>query len=120
MNLKLSNLQLNTLKSAIKNETDVVLRLSSNMTGNSDDEINFPRKLLFTNGQVINLCKAFANYLSTDIKLSETLLSKMIQSGGFLGRLLGRLMNSVVQPLAKSVLILLGLKSSISTRCRNT
>ena len=60
------------------------------MTGNSDDEINFPRKLLLTNGQVINLCKAFANYLSTDIKLSETLLSKMIQSGGFLGRRLGR------------------------------
>ena len=48
-----------------------------------DDEINFPHKLL-TNRQVANLRKAFANYLSTDIKLSKTQISKMIQSGGFL------------------------------------
>ena len=59
------------------------------MTGNSDDETNFLYKLLLTNRQVANLCKAFANYLSTDIKLSETQLSKMIQSGGFFGNLLG-------------------------------
>ena len=59
------------------------------MTGNSDDETNFLYKLLLTNRQVVNLCKAFANYLSTDIKLSETQLSKMIQSGGFFGNLLG-------------------------------
>ena len=57
------------------------------MIGNSDDETNFPRKLLLTNRQVKNLCKAFANYTSIDIKLSKTQLSKMIQSGGFLGRL---------------------------------
>ena len=50
------------------------------MIGNSDDEFNFPHKLLLTNRQVANLCKAFANYLSTDIKLSKTQLSKMIQS----------------------------------------
>ena len=49
LNVKLSNLQLNKLKSAIKNETDVVLRFASNMIGNSDDETNFPRKLLLTN-----------------------------------------------------------------------
>ena len=41
------------------------------MIGNSDDETNFPHKLLLTNRQVANLCKAFANYLSTDIKLSK-------------------------------------------------
>ena len=64
LNVKLSNSQLNKLKSAIKNKTEVVLRLSSNMIGNSDDETNFPHKLLSNNGQVENLRKAFANYLS--------------------------------------------------------
>ena len=73
------------IKSAIENETKVVLRISSNMVG--DDETNFPHKLLLTNRQIANLCKAFANYLSTDIKLSKTQISKMMQSGGFLGRL---------------------------------
>ena len=72
MNVKLSNSQLNKVKSAIKNETGVVLRLSSNMIGNSDDETNFPHKLLLTNRQIANLCKAFANHTSTDIKLSKT------------------------------------------------
>ena len=60
LNVKLSNSQLNKLKSAIKNETEVVLRLSSNMVGNSDDETNFPHKFLLTNRQVANLQKAFA------------------------------------------------------------
>ena len=68
LNVKLSNSQLNKLKSAIKNETKVVLRLSWNMVGNSNDETNFPHKLLLTNRKVTNLRKAFANYLSTDIK----------------------------------------------------
>ena len=57
--IKLSDSQLNKLKSAIKNKTEVVLRLSSNMI--SDDEANFPHKLLLTNRQVSNLRKAFAN-----------------------------------------------------------
>ena len=90
LNVKLSNSQLNKFKSAIKNEAEVVLRLSSNMIG--DDEINFAHKLLLTNRQVANIRKAFANNLSIDIKLSKTRLSKMIQSGGFLGRLLGPLL----------------------------
>ena len=68
------------------------------MTG--DDETNFPPKLLLTNWQVSNLCKAFANHLSADIKLSKTQLSKMIQSGGFLGRLLGLLLKTGL-PLIK-------------------
>ena len=120
LNVKLSNLQINKLKSARKNEAKVVLRLSSNMIDKSDDETNFPHKLLLTNRQVANLCKAFANYLSTDIKLSKTQLSKMIQSGGFLGRLLGPLlktglplMKNVIKPLAKSVLFLLGLTAAV-------
>ena len=53
-----------------------------------DNEANFPHKLLLTNTQVSNLRKTFANNLSADIKLSKTQLSKMIQSGGFSGRLL--------------------------------
>ena len=53
LNVKLSNSQLDKLKSAIKNETEVVLRLSSNMIG--DDETNFPHKLLLTNRKVSNL-----------------------------------------------------------------
>ena len=86
-----------------------------------DNETNFPHDLLLTNRQVANLRKAFANYLSTDIKLSKTQLSKMIQSGGFLGRLLGPLLKTglpliknVIKPLAKSVLIPLGLTAASS------
>ena len=114
LNVKLSNSQLNKLKSAIKNESEAVLRLSLNMIG--DDENNFPHKLLLTNRQVANLGKAFANCLSTDIRLSKTQLSKMIQPRGFLGRLLGSLLKtglplikSVTKPLAKSTLFPLGL-----------
>ena len=79
LNVKLSNSQLNKLKSAIKNETEVVLRLSSNTDDNSNDETDFPHKLLLTNRQVANLLKTFANYLSTDIKLSKTQLSKILK-----------------------------------------
>ena len=89
LNVKLSNSQFNKSKCAIKNETEVVLRLSSNVIGNSDDETNSPHKLLLINRQVADLRRAFANYSSTDVKLSNTQLSKMIKSGGFLGRLLG-------------------------------
>ena len=92
LNVKLSNSQVIKLKSAIKNETEVVLRLSSNMMGNSDDETNFPHKLLLTNRQIANLHEGFINYLSPDIKLSKTQLSKIVQSGGFLCRLLGPLL----------------------------
>ena len=91
------------------------------MVGNSNDNTNFPHELLLTNRQVANIRKAFANHSSTDIKLSKTQLSKMIQSGGFLGKRLGPLlktglplMKSVIKPLAKSVLIPLGLTAAAS------
>ena len=84
-----------------------------------DNETNFPNKLLLTNRQIANLHKAFANYLSTDIKLPKTQLSKMIQSGGFLGRLLDPLLKTglpliqnVIKPLDKSVLIPSGLSAA--------
>ena len=121
LNVKLSNSQLNKLESSIKNKTDVVLRISSSVVGNSNDNTNFPHELLLTNRQVANIRKAFANHSSTDIKLSKTQLSNMIQSGGFLGKLLGPLlktglplMKSVIKPLAKSVLIPFGLTAAAS------
>ena len=52
INVKLSNSQLNKLKFAIKDETEVTLNLSSNLIGNSNDETNFPHKLLLTNTEV--------------------------------------------------------------------
>ena len=97
MNVKLSNSQLNKLKSAIKNETDVVLRLSSNVVGNSNDETNFPHKLSLTNRQTLSLRKAFNNHTSADIKFSKAQLTKM-QKGGFL---------KFLKPLLKSGLPLL-------------
>ena len=116
LNVKLSNSQLNKFKSAIKNETEVVLRLSSNMIG--DNETNFPHKLLLTNRQVSNLRQSSANNSSTDVKLSKPQLSKMTQ---FLSRLLGPLLKtglplkkSVFKPLVKSDLIPLGLTAAAS------
>ena len=118
LNVKLSNSQLNKLKSSIKNENDdVVLRISSNMVSNSNDNTNFPHELLLTNRQVANIHKAFANHSSIDIKLSKTQLSKMIQSGGFLANFLGKLagpLMKVAMPLAKNVLAPLGLSAAMS------
>ena len=109
LNVKLSNSQLSKLKSSIKNESDVVLRVSSNMVGNSNDNTNFPHELLLTNRQVANIRKAFAKNTSTDIKLSKTQLSKMIQSGKLAGPLM-----KVAMPLAKNVLAPLGLSAALS------
>ena len=89
-----SNPQLNKLKSAIRNEANVVSRLSPNMIGNSDDEINFPHRLLLTNRQVANLGQTFPNNSPVNIKLSKTKLSNMVQLGHFLGRLLGTLLKT--------------------------
>ena len=91
------------------------------MVGNSNDNTNFPNELLLTNRQVANIRKAFAKNTSTDIKLSKTQLSKMIQSGRFLGKLLGPLLKTglpliknVIKPLAKRVLIPLELTAAAS------
>ena len=89
------------------------------MIGNN--ETNFPHELLLTDRQGSSLRKSFASHSSADIKLSKAQLSKMIQSGGFLGRLLGPLLKTglpliknVIKPLAKSVLIPLGLTTAAS------
>ena len=83
------------------------------MVGNSDHETNFLYKLLLTFRQVANLRKAFANHISTDIKLSKTQLSKLIKSGGFLGRLLGPLLKTGL-PLMKNVIKPLALTAAAS------
>ena len=121
VNVKLSTSQLNKLKSAIQNENDVVIRLSLNMIDDTNDKTNFPHELSLTNRHVSSICEAFANNSSVDIKFSKAQLSKMIQSGGFLGKLLGPLlktglplMKSVITPLAKSVLVPLGLRAAAS------
>ena len=86
-----------------------------------DNKTKIPRKLLLTNIQISNFCKAFANHSSPDIKLSKTQLPRMIHSGRLLGRLLGPLpkaglplISNVIKPLAKSVLIPLGLSAAAS------
>ena len=113
LNVKLSNSQLNKLKSAIKNGTGVVLSLSSNMIGNSDDESNFPHKLLLTNRQTLSLRKAFNNH-TANIKFSKAHLTKM-QKGGFLKFLMPllksglTLLKSIVEPLG-----ILGLTAAAS------
>ena len=71
-----------------------MLKLSSNMTGN--DDTNFPHGLSTINS-VLNLCKAFANNSSGDIKLLKTQFSIIIQSGGFLGRFIGRLLGLLLK-----------------------
>ena len=122
LDIKLSNSQLNKLKSGIKNNTEVTLKILSNVIGDSNDENNFRHKLLISNTQVSRLRKAFANNSLANIKSSKTNLYKIGQSGGFLGRLLGPLLKtglpltgSVIKPLAKSILIPLGLTAAAST-----
>ena len=97
------------------------MKISSNVVGDSNDQNNFPHKLLLTNTQVLRLRKTFANGLSANINLSKTQLHKIRQSGGFLGRLLRPLLKTglpliknVLKPLTKIVLISLGLTVAAS------
>ena len=71
LNVKLSNSQLNKLKLGIKHNTEVTLKNSSYVVGDSNDENSFPHKLLLTNTQVWRLCKAFANNFSANIKTTK-------------------------------------------------
>ena len=96
------------------------MKISLNVDDDSNDENNFTHKLSLTNTQVSRL-RGFAYNSSANIKLSKTELHKIGQSGGFLGRLLGPLlktglplMKNVLKPLAKSILIPLGLTAAAS------
>ena len=99
------------------------MKLSSNVVGHSNDENNFPRKLLLANTQVLTLRKAFANNSSANVKLSKTQMNKIGRSGEFLGRLLGPLLKAelslvgnALKPLAKTVLIPLRLTTTASAK----
>ena len=87
LNIKLSYSQLNKLKLGIKNGTEVTLKISSNVVGDSYDKNNFSHKLFLTNTQVSRLCKAFAIGSSANIESSKTKLHEIGQSRRFLGRL---------------------------------
>ena len=94
LKVKTFTLQLNKIKSEIKSGAEVTMKISANVVGDSNDENNFPHKLLLTNAQVSKLCKAFANGSSANIDLLKTLLLKIGQSGGFLGENLGPLLKT--------------------------
>ena len=104
VNGKLSNSQLNKLKSAVKNKQGTTLRMNARkFNGN-----NLPHELLLTTRQTTKLRNTIENNLQTDIKLSKAQISKIIQSGGFLGKILGSLLKTGL-PLLKSVIKPVGL-----------
>ena len=108
VNVKLSDSQLNKLKTAVKNKTRTTLRMNIKMFNGN----NLPHELLLTARQKAKLRNAFKNYMSTDIKLSKVQIFKIFQSGGFLGSLLSKLagpLMKVVLPLAKNILAPLGI-----------
>ena len=100
VNVKLSDTQLKKLKNALKNKTGTTLRISFKMFTRN----NLPRELLLTTRQKAKVRNAFNNNMSTDLKLSKAQISKMIQSGGFLGTLLSKLAGPLMKiavPFAK-------------------
>ena len=117
INAKLSDSQLNKLKNAVKNKQGTILRMNTRMFNGN----NLPHELLLTTRQTTKLRNAIENNMSTDIKLSKAEISKIIQSEGFLGKLLGSLLKirlplikNVIKPLAKIALIPLGLTAAAS------
>ena len=114
INCKLTNVQLNKLKKSVKSNEGATLRLG--IKNFSKDEL--PHELLLTTRQNTKLKNAINNNLATDIKLSKAQMKKLIQSGGFLGKLLSKLagpLMKVAMPLAKNVLAPLGLTAAMST-----
>ena len=112
INCKLTNIQLNKLKKAVKSNEGASLRLGIK-NFNKD---GLPHELLFTTRQNTKLRNAINNNLATDMKLSKAQIKKLIQSGGFLGKLLSKLVGSLMKvalPLAKNVLAPLGLTAAM-------
>ena len=113
VNVKLSDTQLKKLKTAVKDKTGTTLRMSLKMFAEND----LPHELLLTTRQKTKLRNAFNNNMSTDLKLSKAQISKIIQSGGFLGSLLSKLAGPLMKvaiPLAKNVLASLGITAAAS------
>ena len=113
VNVKLTDTQLKKLKNAVKNKTGTTLRINLKMLNGN----NLPHELLLTTRQKIKLRNAFNNNMSTDIKLSKAQITKIIQSGGFLGSLLSKLAGPLMKvaiPWAKNVLAPLGITAATS------
>ena len=107
INCKLTNVQLNKLKKAVKSNEEASLRLG--IKNFNKDEL--PHKLLLTTRENTKLRNAINNNLATDLKLSKAQIKKLMQSEGFLGKLLSKLagpLMKVAMPLAKNVLAPLG------------
>ena len=113
INVKLSDTQMRKLKTAVKNKTETTLRMSLKIFDGND----LPRELLLTTRQKTKLRNAFNSNMSTDLKLFKAQISKIIQSGGFLGSLLSKLagpLMKVAVPLAKNILAPLGITATAS------
>ena len=102
VNVKLSDTQLQKLKTAVKDNTGATLQMNLKMLNRND----LPHELLLTERQKTKLRNAFNNNMSTDIKLSKAQITKIIQSGGFLGSLLSKLAG----PLMKVAIPLAGIQ----------
>ena len=106
-------MQLKKLKYAVKDNTGTTLRINLKMFDGND----LPHELLLTTRQKTKLRNAFNNNMSADIKLSKARISKIIQSGGYLGSLLSKLVGPLMKvavPSAKNVLAPLGIKATAS------
>ena len=113
INCKLTNIKLNKLKKVVKSNERATLRLG--IKNFNKDEL--PHELLLTTRQNTKLRNALNNNLATDIKLSKAQIKKLIQSGGFVGKLLSKLAGPLIKvalPLAKNVLAPLGLTAAMS------
>ena len=117
INVKPSDSHLNKLKRDVKKKQGTTLRMNGRMFSAN----NLPHELLLKTRQTTKLRKAIENNMSTDIKLCKAQISRIIQSGGFLSKPLGPLLKTglpliknVIKPLAKSVLIPLGLTAAAS------
>ena len=113
VNVKLTNLQLSKLKKAVENNGGVTLQIGIKNFNKED----FPHVLLLTTRQNTKLRNAISNNMATDLKLSKAQIKKIIQSGGFLGKLWSKLagpLMKVAMPLAKNVLAPLGLTAAMS------
>ena len=113
VDVKLPDLQLNKLKSAVKNNQGTTLKMNIRMFNGN----NLPNELLLTTRQTTRLKNAIENNMSTDIKWSKAQISKIIQSGGFLSSLLSKLAGPLMKaavPIAKNILAPLGITVAAS------
>ena len=113
VNVKLADTQLKKLKNAVKNKTRTTLRIKFKIFNGN----NLPHELLLTTSQKRKIRNAFNNNMWTDVKLSKAQISRIIQSGGFLGSLLSKLAGPLMKvaiPLVKNILAPLGITAAAS------